>query len=160
MNDLRNFKTVYEAGKLPAIIADTEVFKTMTRKERTAFYANLAETINLLQNQNPDLKDLQRSQDLFKAMCLYPEKRLNQAFLENKFKNEDLWHFYVGLLENALFMQLTISLYEFQHKHETYTVEIKRAEKRIQQMQKAIKKYQPLATVKYQPQISQTHGKN
>lgn len=149
MNDLRNFKTVYEAGTLPAIIADTEVFKTMSRKERTAFYTNISNIITVLQAENPQLKDLQRSQDLFKAMCLYPEKRLNKAFLENKFKNEELWHFYVGLLENALFMHLAVSLNDFQQMHKTYTTEIQRAEKRIRQMKRALAKYQPQNSVNH-----------
>ena len=144
MNNSQNKKTVNEAGVLPAIISDTEAFKEMTRKERTAFYGLINDTISALEKDKPKIKEMEltRSQDLYKAMCLYPEKRLNQAFLKNKFKDEKKWHFYVSILEFCLYEHLVSSLDSFQANHKELTVEMKRAETRINEMKAQVEKYE------------------
>ena len=133
MKDLRIKKTVYEIGTLPAIIADKKVFAEMTRAERTVFYKNVNEALQE--------KEYQKSQDLYKAMCLYPEKRLNKAYLEKKFKDEKKWQLYVSVLAYALYEHISIHLDKWQDEYKHYTAERNRAKKRMESLQADIKKY-------------------
>jgi len=137
MNNLQNKKIVNETGVLPAIIADKKVFEEMTKGERSQFYISVNKIIAGIDHKR------KRTRDLYKMMCLYPEVRLNQAFLENHFKNESSWHFYVNVLEHCLYEHLMTSLNSFQELHKKYMVEMGRAEKRIEAMQEDLNKYLP-----------------
>lgn len=135
MEHLQTSKTVNKKRELPLIIADKKVFAEMTTLERRAFYKSIDDTID-----DPKLK---RSQNLYKLMCLYPEERLISAFTEGKFKDETKWRIYVAVLEHCLYEHLLNSLPTFQEAHKAYTIEMKRAEKRIFEIQADIKKYAP-----------------
>ncbi len=137
MNNLRNKKSVNETEALPPILSDTTVFTEMTRAERTDFYAEVNKMISSID------KKLIKTQDLYKAMCLYPEKRLVQAFLHNKFKDEKKFYFYVNVLQHCLYSHLSNSIDTFQKRHETIAIEMNKAELRITQMKKQINNYSP-----------------
>jgi len=140
MNKKQTYKTVHETGKLPAIIADLTVFEQMTKKERSDLYISIDEAIESAQNANEDIKslNLKRAQSLYKRMLSDPEMRLNKAFIENKFKNEMKWHFFVLILENALFQHLLSSLDKYQELHKYYKIEMQKAAKRIKEMQHSV----------------------
>jgi hypothetical protein len=137
MNYSQNQQTVNESKNLPPIISDKKVFSEMTTPERRILYGLINKSLAGVD------KKLCRSQDLYKAMLLYPETRLNQAFLSNERADENKWHIYVSVLEHCLFEHLMTSLENFQNKHKDLTVEMDRAEARIISMQKDIEKYSP-----------------
>ena len=80
-------------------------------------------------------------QDHYKRMCLYPERHLNNAFLENQMKNENKWHVYVNAISHCLEQHLMCSLGIFQEKRKELKVEVEKADTRIIQMQSDIDKY-------------------
>lgn len=145
MKENQTYKTVHETGKLPAIIADGLVFNQMTKPERSELYKSIQEAIEQAENANSELKtlDFKRAQSLYKRMLGDPENRLNKAFLVNKFKDEMKWHFFVFILENALYEHLLSSLEAYEELHKHYKIELHKSQLRINQMQTNINKYEP-----------------
>lgn len=120
-------------GELPRIIADLKVFDNMKKPDRLRFYAMVDTLIPA---------EYKRSTTLIKAYCLYPEKRLNKAFIRNDGRAKvDMWHTWVGVLEFALkqsILQLT-ETYENQHDELTHQLSI--VNKRKEQLSEAFAEY-------------------
>jgi hypothetical protein len=135
MNKSQDYKTVIETGALPKIISDKKVFAEMTIPEKKAFYKQLDKTLTEF--------GYQRHQDTYKQMCLYPETKINQAFLINRKKDTVKWHVYVNAISYCLYAHLLRSLENWQQEHKALVTDMQRADKRIREMQTDIEKYSP-----------------
>lgn len=93
-----------KAGVLPDLLKEGRVFRELskgTKKEhiqyksryRQMLYAKMDE---ILGDKKP------KSVASYKQWFLEPEKRVNAAFLENKFINEERWHLIVNSMYHAL----------------------------------------------------------
>lgn len=139
MNNNHIKKIAYEVGKLPSIISDIHVFGRMDKKERKAFYTIVERKLKEVSEETNE--DYNRSRTHLKNMCNYPNERLNKAFLENKGANEKHWHVFVGAIASSLEDHLLTSLDKYQEDYRFILLDMKHAEKRINEMQSDIEKY-------------------
>jgi hypothetical protein len=127
-------RTINKTGVLPAIIADGTVFNGMSNNERSRFYRKVDELI-------PDRAD-KRSASTIKIYCLYPEAKLNNAFVrEDGRADEDSWHLWVGVLEHALIESIAHNLETFDKEFAKLHHEYMTVKKRKEELEEAYQKY-------------------